>query len=333
MIVSAVRLSWEASHFLKMPPTRIVLRIAFILFSVLAFRAALLSLAQDKALLLERCSIAANMVPQTLYWNDFQDVRNYLNRLATGSEAKEWQEHLRPFSCCGHFKKVLVFYCQAGSLEAELYSKGLIKSAVGVDGDLNKIIEARQRAKEYNLPFEYFHLTKDSEEETVPDYRYDLIINNDLGFVKDLDFHLRVIYKLLKRDDGIFVTNARVRPQAASFLDSQWRLIQQINDKTEIAFKHESLTREESVELNNLIIPTLNKYFEPIWNRSLNGALAYSLLSRNPKLGHELYEREIDLRQYVTWIIREDERYAIEHPGSQSFWFGILKAKDGLTLL
>ena len=107
-------------------------RLVFVVSSVMCFHGAIRSLAHDKVLLLERCT-SRSVVPQMLFWNDFQEVRDYLNIRATGRKDTEWQQHLRQFSCCGHFKKALVFYCQAGSLEAELYSKGLIKSAVGVD--------------------------------------------------------------------------------------------------------------------------------------------------------------------------------------------------------
>ncbi len=293
--------------------------------SLLCFHGALRSLAHDKALLLERCT-SKNVVPQMLFWNDFQEVRDYLNIRATGRKDTEWQQHLRQFSCCGHFKKALVFYCQAGSLEAELYNKGLIKSAVGVDQDLSKLIEARKRAGEYQLPFEYVHSKDLSELDHLPGSGYDIIINNDLGFVQDIDFHLRVIHEYMMQHGGIFVTYARVRPQATSFSVRQWQRILQINDKTQESFKHENLFKEESNEQNHMIIPLLSKYFEPLWNRSLNGALAYTLLSKNLKLSKELYAHEYKLHEYVSWILREDAKYAEEQPGSQVFWFGVLKA-------
>lgn len=310
-------------------PKRILL--LFFPFSILTCAVSLFRLAEDLVALRKHCSVNANAVPQDVYWNDFQEVRDYLNRLATGSKDVDWQQHLRNFSRHGRFKKALILFCQTGSLEAELYSKGLIDQAVGLDHDENKIIEARQRANEYNLPFKYFHvndLSLLSSQKTFPGSGYDLIINNDLDYITEIDLHLTAIHRLLKRDGGIFVTYARVRGQETPFTDSHWQRIQQINRRTDPLFRNEHLIRELRSEHNNhLVVPKLHVHFHTVWSRSLNGALAYVLLSKNSKLSHATYGHEKELQEYVSSILQEDEKYAQEYPGSNLFWFGVLKAK------
>ena len=97
---------------------------------------------------------------------------------------------------------------------------------------------------------------------------------------------------------------------------------------TDPLFRNEHLIRELRSEHNNhRVIPKLRVHFHTVWSRPLNGALAYVLLSKNSKLSHTTYRHEKELQEYVSSILREDEKYAQEYPGSNLFWFGVLKAK------
>ena len=88
---------------------------------------------------------------------------------------------------------------------------------------------------------------------------------------------------------------------------------------------------------SELIIPTLNRYFLPLWNRSINGGLAYELLTHNKNLAkfRDFTELNLDadaeLKRHFGNILAADEEHARRRPESGLFWYSVMQPKFNLS--
>ena len=86
---------------------------------------------------------------------------------------------------------------------------------------------------------------------------------------------------------------------------------------------------------SELIIPTLNRYFMPLWNRSINGGIAYELLTHNKNLAkfHGFDESKLDaeLKLHFHNILAADEEHASRRPNSSIFWYSVMQPKFNLS--
>ena len=275
------------------------------------------------------------------YWNDFEPVRKYMNRLASGNESLAWQEHLLHFREHVPFKKALILSCGNGWVEAELYAKGIIESAVGIDINEDLLAEARARSVTNGLPFRYYKVDS-NRAETFPENGYDVVINHaSLHHVAYIDRHVRLIYEILHRDAGVLVNVDYTGPNRNQYDALEWDTIVKLNEEGDPRFHHDSLgyahlptmlTTDPSEAIHSeLIVTTLKRYLIPLWDRPLNGALAYALLTHNKKLSKYRADwrnsAKLSIRNHFERILNFDEEHAKVRPDSYLFWYSIMKCK------
>ena len=77
---------------------------------------------------------------------------------------------------------------------------------------------------------------------------------------------------------------------------------------------------------SELIMSVLYRYFEPLWLRYLNGALAYTLLTHNKNL-QQPCSTGADLAKHIHKVLEADSQYAAAHRGSELFVYSIMKPR------
>jgi len=276
---------------------------------------------------------SANVYYSDIYWNDFNPVQKYLNQLATGDERTDWRSHLLHLNKGRPFKKVLVLSCGNGWVERDMHEVGLIESAVGVDINRELLDQAEKGAAAKNLPFSYFHHDSNKYKD-FPGSGYDLVLNHaSLHHVAYIDFHTRAVWRVLLRDGGILVNYEFTGPHRNQYPQYQWEFMENMNDKfdksvkRDLAYPHlpTMLVMDPSEAIHSdLIVKTLHRYFTSIWDRKLNGAIAYELLSHVPGLK----ELPVDiLNRHIDSVLNADQKFAKENPESYMFWYSIMRPK------
>ena len=272
-----------------------------------------------------------------VYWNNFEQVRSYMNQLATGDSSVQWLEHLYAWNGEKPFRKALIVSCGNGFVERDLYSKGIILSAVGIDINEELLDTARAEASKHNLPIRYYQI--DSNKQNVfPEDEYDLVLNHAaLHHVAYIDFHTRALSNLLRRTPGSVLVNYDfVGPHRNQYDADTWETIHQVNEESDECFTKPYLgyphlptmlyTDPSEAIHSELLISTLNRYFEPLWLRYLNGALAYELLTHNENLQRPC-SSGANITQHISRIIEMDAQYSESHRGRELFMYSILKPR------
>ena len=284
---------------------------------------------------------SASVYYSGVYWNNFVPVREYLNRLATGNETVTWQDHLFQYAHAKPFRKALILSCGNGWLESELYVKGIIESAVGVDINDQLLNEARAKAISKGLPVKYYKIDS-NKVDIFPESGYDIVFNHaSLHHVAHIDRNVRAVYELLRKTDGIFVNYEFIGPHRNQYDAREWDVILDMNRKTEASLRRTNLVYPHLQKMlkvdpseavhSELIVTTVNRYFLPLWNRSLNGPLAYELLTHNKKLekfqhiDNWAVNAPLSVQKHFKRILRADEEHAKNYEGSSLFWYSISK--------
>ena len=132
------------------------------------------------------------------YWNDLDQVRSHLNRLATGNPDLDWMSKVLELHEPG---RALILNCGNGWVERELYDRGLILSAIAID--ISESLLAGAEANKGNRPIQYLKADINSFE--FPLSEFDFVINHAaIHHTAWIDRTMRGVAKALK-PDGFFV--------------------------------------------------------------------------------------------------------------------------------
>jgi len=271
------------------------------------------------------------------YWNDYEQVQEYLNERISGNIHIDWAHQLIKWRNNKKFKKALILSCGNGWVERMLIERGVIESAVGVDVNEELLSQAKLSAN--GLPLRYYQLDS-NKDENFPEKDYDIVINHAaLHHVAYIDYHVRGIYKILKRDGGILFNYEYVGPHRNQYSEETWKAITYVNDLTHASLKHRQLNYphlptmlvmdpSEAVH-SELIKSTLSRYFEPIVSIPLGGALAYPLLTHNDNLKRNTNQRAVSA--HIKFVLDEDAKFEKRHPESGLFWYSIMQIKGDVN--
>tara|TARA_B100000482_G_scaffold182306_1_gene156195 strand:+ start:444 stop:1631 length:1188 start_codon:yes stop_codon:yes gene_type:complete len=273
------------------------------------------------------------------YWNDFDQVRSYMNSLSTGNPSVDWKEHLFAWNGRKPFKKAMIISCGNGFVERDLLSKGIILSAVGIDVNEQLLDAARTEAQKYDLPVRYYRVDS-NKEDTFPEDGYDIVVNHAaLHHIAYIDFHVRALSRLLQRSPGgVLVNYDYVGPHRNQYDADTWEMIIALDKQSDPCFRLPNINQgyphiqtmlalDQSEAIHSeLIMSVLDRYFEPLWLRYLNGALAYTLLTHNKNL-QQPCSTGADLAEHIHKVLEADSKYTASHRGSELFVYSIMKPR------
>jgi SAM-dependent methyltransferase len=268
------------------------------------------------------------------YWNDYEMVRQHINKRIGGKGNTKWYQHFIQAHPGKKFKKALFVNCGNGWVEREMYQAGLFEEAAGVDYLQPLVDEAQTKANEAHLPIRYYQL--DINTGDFPETGFDLVVNHaGCHHIAYLNKVLRAICGAMT-DDGYFINFDYVGPHRNQYPYEQWSKIFDLNEslpaelRQEIAFPHlPTMLATDPTEAihSELIIEYTNRYFETEEHKKIGGALAYPLLTFNKNMQQatpNLQER------WIRHILLSDLTFTEAFPNSSMFDYFTGKPKKSI---
>jgi SAM-dependent methyltransferase len=265
-----------------------------------------------------------------IYWNDDKTVQSRLNYLATGDTNKDWMQFL-----VERIKgaNALILNCGNGWVERELFDKGVIRNAVGIDISPQLIEEANRKVGNRRIRYEVANINDLKVEEGA----FDLILNHAaLHHVGYLEYVIDQCRRGLK-SGGILLSWDYIGPHRNQYPIELWEELYWLNNKLpensrqDLIYPHlKTMLVTDPTEAihSELILDILDFHFEHEFIRPLGGALAYPLLTHNQKF-HALADKEKE--KIATEILLADSNYTANNVRRSFFAFILSFPKSDLN--
>lgn len=266
------------------------------------------------------------------YWNDLETVIKYKNKLATGNENTHWvKDILERFKEYLPFENVLVVGCGNGWLERQLCDLGIGKHFDAFDMSEKYINEAEELKQSRDI--DYF-LDDINLMTKVEDDKYDAVFNFAvLHHATEVDNALHKLAKCLK-STGLMFNEEYVGPARNQYsdehLNSMLEIMSDLPEKfrSKVGFLRPPLAnfRVEPSEAihSDLILPLIPKYFDIVYQRNLNGGIAYQILHNNIQ---EYENSNTESEKWLEYLLKEDSKLSKENKVPILFWYGVCKPK------
>ena len=266
------------------------------------------------------------------YWNDLEIVVKYKNKLATGNENVSWiDDILTRFKEYLPFDDVLIVGCGNGWLERQLYDLGIGKHFDAFDMSEKYINEAKELKQSRTI--DYF-LDDINFMSKIEDDKYDAVFNFAvLHHVTEVDNALKKLARCLKTN-GLMFNEEYVGPARNQYSDQHLKhMLEVMSDlpekfRTKVKFLRPPLEnfRVEPSEAihSDLILPLIPKYFDIVYQRNLNGGVAYQILHNNIQ---EYENPNSESEKWLEYLLKEDSKLSKENKVPILFWYGVCKPK------
>jgi len=246
------------------------------------------------------------------YWNDFPLVLEYMCENFTGEKNKWWVQDFKERFCQMPFEHGLVLNCGNGWVERELIDLGIVKRITAFDylPDLLRIAENEKGKR----PISYFQA--DANKIDFGENRFDLIVNvASLHHVQYINRLCRIMGKTIV-EDGILVNYDYIGPHRNQYLLKHWYYIKQVNHSLPASIKKSPIMKPHLPTMmsvdpteaihSELIIESVERYFDIFERHDTGGGIAYELLTNNPKLKNVPTD---ELHTHIGRILKLDKEY------------------------
>ena len=224
------------------------------------------------------------------YWNDLDEVEHYMNKLCTGDPKVNWMmDTKKRFKQYLPFGKVLVVGCGNGWVERELSDLeiGLHFDAFDIS---EEYIQIAKKEKE-DRPINYF-VADINNMENIENKKYDAVINYAiLHHAVEIEYAIKKIANVLK-PNGLMFNLEYVGPARNQYTDEHVsimkevmsRIPERLQSKYPLRPPIENFRVEPTEAIHSdLVRSTFEKYFDIVYQRDLNGGIAYQILWNNVK--------------------------------------------------
>ena len=262
------------------------------------------------------------------FWNNLQLVQEYICEKATGNKDTIWQiDILSRFKQYLPFKEVLIIGCGNGWVERQLFDLG-----IGLHFDAFDISEKyleTARKEKGNRPINYF---KDdiNNLENLENSKYDAIFN--VGVLHHTFRLSRAIWKLSRslKSNGLMFNFDYIGPPRNQYSNIHLRTLETINSQLPKRFQSMHPLRpskrnfgfgdpSEAIH-SDLVRPTIECFFNIIYQRDLNGGIAYQILWNNIE---EFKKDDVEAKQTLEFLLTKDEEYTKLGKTPILFWYGV----------
>ena len=267
------------------------------------------------------------------YWNDLELVRKYKDKLATGNENTHWiSDILNRFKEYLPFGNVLIVGCGNGWLERQLYDLGIGKHFDAFDMSEKYINEAKELKQ--SRPIDYF-LDDINSMSKIEDNKYDAVFNFAvLHHAMNIEYALKKLASCLK-NNGLMFNEEYVGPARNQYSDDHVNIMLEIMSdlpkkfRTKAKFLRPPLAnfRVEPSEAihSDLILPLIPKYFDIIYQRNLNGGVAYQILHNNIDEFNDTSNSESV--KWLEYLLQRDLQFTENGKVPVLFWYGVCTPK------
>jgi len=267
---------------------------------------------------------------QGSYWNDFPLVLEYMCENFTGDKNKWWMTDFQERFCAEPFEKGLFINCGNGWVERTFIDLKIVNRATAFDYSRDLIQEAQHEKGDRTI--DYFQadvnrLDFDSE-------RFDLIVNvAALHHVQYINRFCVILCRAIKKN-GIFVNFDYIGPHRNQYSNRHWGYIRDINQSMPERIRKEPFVKPHLPTMlqadpteaihSELILETVNRYFDIFERHDTGGGIAYEILTHNPKL-LKIPPEEID--PFIDWVLSMDKKFTEENKVPPLFSYFIARPK------
>ena len=267
------------------------------------------------------------------YWNDLEIVGKYKNKLGTDNENTHWiSDILTRFKEHLPFENVLIVGCGNGWLERQLFEMKIGLHFDAFDISQKYIDEAKKLSK--NMPIDYF-IEDINEMSHIENKKYDAVFNFAiLHHATKIDNATRRLSEVLKPDGFIF-NEEYVGPARNQYSDEHLKIMLEVMSDLPVKFRSKHLLRPplanfriEPTEAihSDLVRPTFQKYFDILYERDLNGGIAYMLLWNNIEQFKNSDDPEA--KKWLEYLLEKDFEFSNLKKVPVLFWYGVGKPKN-----
>jgi 2-polyprenyl-3-methyl-5-hydroxy-6-metoxy-1,4-benzoquinol methylase len=265
------------------------------------------------------------------YWNDLKRVIEYKNELSTDKKNTHWiDDLLNKFSNYIPFENILIVGCGNGWLERRLYDQKIGKNFDAFDISEKYIKEAEEQKG--TRPINYF-IDDINDIQNIEPKKYDAVFNFAiLHHASEIDDALKKLSKCLK-SGGLMFNEEYVGPARNQYSEKHLEIMLSINSDLPERLRSKNLLRPplenfriEPTEAihSDLVISTFKKYFDIVFERNMNGGIAYQILWNNIS---EFEKNDIDSTKWLNFLLEKDIEFTNNEKVPVLFWYGVGQPK------
>lgn len=264
-----------------------------------------------------------------IYWNNFDVVQRRHNLMISGDPDCYWHNHV--LARYGAQQNAFILSCGNGWVERDLFAKGFLKRAVGVDIMPNYIDEARREAEAVGLPATY--LCVDANQFEAGRMTADVVVN--VGAMHHLAYVNRVTATMARiARGGLYIGYDYTGPHRNQYPWPVWSRAVEVNGtlperfRATLRYPHMAtmLTTDPSEAVHpELQLAMLERHFDVLECKGLGGGVAYTLLHNNHRL--LAAQAEPEGQAVLSTILDADAELAARVPEANLFTFFVARPK------
>jgi len=258
------------------------------------------------------------------YWNDYPECLSIINTRLFGEDI-DWKQYLINNNLI-NFKNALILNCGNGWVERELYDAGIILKVTAVEYNTDLVKECNKMKGMRDITYVQHDINTVKFDENT----FDLVIN--FAACHHIRYIERVCINIRKwlTEDGYFIHNDYIGPQRNQYSKHQWKQMNEVNNMLNSSIK-KSLGYPDVIQMmiddpteainSNRIIPTVYDLFNIDYHRKSGGAVAYEILTHNPKL----FNAHLAIREKIVKKIMVKDLEYMKETGESFFHFIIAR--------
>ena len=266
------------------------------------------------------------------YWNDLPQIQNYINQSTTDNPDVTWIEDiLTRFKEYLPFENVLIVGCGNGWLERKLYEMKIGLHFDAFDISQKYIDEAEKLSK--NMPIDYF-IEDINTMSNIENKKYDAVFNFAiLHHATEIENATKRISEILK-PEGLIFNEEYVGPARNQYSDEHLKNMIEVMSDLPSKYRSKHLLRPplanfriEPTEAihSDLVRPMFEKYFDTIYERNMNGGIAYQILWNNIE---NFNNDDPEAQKWLDYLLKKDFEFSENEKVPILFWNSVGKPKS-----
>ena len=262
------------------------------------------------------------------YWNNLEKIQKYICKNSTDDDSTIWQiDALSRFKEKIPFSKCLIIGCGNGWVERQLYDLGIGKHFDAFDISEEYLETAEKEKKGRNITY---YIDDINNLEKLQKNKYNAVFN--VGVLHHTFRMTKALWQISQslKPDGLLFNFDYIGPAQNQYSDQHLKIMQEINESLPKRFrtKHDLRPPKGAFALGDpseavnadLVKPTIERFFDIVYQQNLNGGIAYQILWNNIDEFNKKDELSSEILEY---IIKKDEELTNGKIVPILFWYGV----------
>ena len=266
------------------------------------------------------------------YWNNLDTVAKYKNKLSTDNEHVHWIDDIsNRFNDYLPFENVLIVGCGNGWLERKLSDMNIGKNFDSFDISEKYIQEAKEKKENRNI---HYFIDDINNLQKIQSKKYDAVFNFAiLHHATEIDSAMKKLAESLK-PGGLIFNEEFVGPARNQYSDEHLQLMLEVHSDLPEKFRSKYTLRpplanfrvEPSEAIHSdLVRSTFGKYFDIVFEREMNGGIAYQILWNN--IAEFENSNDVESKKWLDYLLEQDLKFSLEKKIPILFWYCVGTSK------